>query len=123
MREKGGNRLVPGPDYRVDALKLSNQAPRVSGQGFADGNSTLHVFFVLIGVAPKHRASFLIQFCSNGLKLFYGRSISLLGNSTTTNMPASFDYFCDFIDIFDDGRGATLTSKMSERNRRNQNCT
>ncbi|GFT85866.1 hypothetical protein TNCV_3255201 [Trichonephila clavipes] len=32
MREKGGNRLVPGPDYMVDALKLSNQAPRVSGE-------------------------------------------------------------------------------------------
>ncbi|GFW97750.1 hypothetical protein TNCV_1425131 [Trichonephila clavipes] len=33
MREKkGGNRLVRGPDYMVDALKLSNQAPRVSGE-------------------------------------------------------------------------------------------
>ncbi|GFV96100.1 hypothetical protein TNCV_1870611 [Trichonephila clavipes] len=32
MREKGGNRLVQGPDYMVDALKLSNQAPRVSGE-------------------------------------------------------------------------------------------
>ncbi|GFW36357.1 uncharacterized protein TNCV_3712771 [Trichonephila clavipes] len=29
MREKGGNRLVPDPDYMVDALKLPNQAPRV----------------------------------------------------------------------------------------------
>ncbi|GFS63490.1 hypothetical protein TNCV_4610711 [Trichonephila clavipes] len=29
--EKGGNRLVPGPDYMVDALKLPKQAPRVSG--------------------------------------------------------------------------------------------
>ncbi|GFX35225.1 hypothetical protein TNCV_100321 [Trichonephila clavipes] len=32
MREKGVNRLVPGPDYMVYALKLSNQAPRVSGE-------------------------------------------------------------------------------------------
>ncbi|GFW53532.1 hypothetical protein TNCV_4814381 [Trichonephila clavipes] len=32
MREKGGNRLMPGPNYRVDALKLLNQAPRVSGE-------------------------------------------------------------------------------------------
>ncbi|GFV21310.1 hypothetical protein TNCV_4889051 [Trichonephila clavipes] len=32
MREKGGNRLVPGTDYMVDALKLFNQAPRVSGE-------------------------------------------------------------------------------------------
>ncbi|GFU98402.1 hypothetical protein TNCV_3652331 [Trichonephila clavipes] len=30
MPEKDGNHLVPGPDYMVDALKLSNQAPRVS---------------------------------------------------------------------------------------------
>ncbi|GFY17939.1 hypothetical protein TNCV_3384321 [Trichonephila clavipes] len=32
MREKGGNRLVLGQDYMVDALKLYNQAPRVSGE-------------------------------------------------------------------------------------------
>ncbi|GFU51867.1 hypothetical protein TNCV_3733751 [Trichonephila clavipes] len=32
MREKGSNCLVPGPDYMVDALKLLNQAPRVSGE-------------------------------------------------------------------------------------------
>ncbi|GFU34511.1 uncharacterized protein TNCV_1992491 [Trichonephila clavipes] len=32
MREKGGNRLVPGPDYMVDALKFSNQVPRGSGE-------------------------------------------------------------------------------------------
>ncbi|GFU25828.1 hypothetical protein TNCV_5103811 [Trichonephila clavipes] len=25
MREKGGNRFIPGPDYMVDALKLLNQ--------------------------------------------------------------------------------------------------
>ncbi|GFW43131.1 hypothetical protein TNCV_1475261 [Trichonephila clavipes] len=30
MREKGDNRLVPGPDYMVDAIKLPNQVPRVS---------------------------------------------------------------------------------------------
>ncbi|GFV26118.1 hypothetical protein TNCV_4887491 [Trichonephila clavipes] len=30
-REKGGNHLVPGLDYIVNALKLTNQAPRVSG--------------------------------------------------------------------------------------------
>ncbi|GFX17145.1 hypothetical protein TNCV_4266711 [Trichonephila clavipes] len=33
MRENGGNRrLVPGPDYMVDTLKLPNQAPRGSGE-------------------------------------------------------------------------------------------
>ncbi|GFV05446.1 hypothetical protein TNCV_226571 [Trichonephila clavipes] len=32
MREKGGNRLVPGPDFMVDALKLPNQASKGSGE-------------------------------------------------------------------------------------------
>ncbi|GFU28208.1 hypothetical protein TNCV_3762631 [Trichonephila clavipes] len=32
MREKGGTHFVPGTDYLVDALKLPNQAPRVSGK-------------------------------------------------------------------------------------------
>ncbi|GFW33414.1 hypothetical protein TNCV_2795811 [Trichonephila clavipes] len=32
MREKGGNHLVPDADYILDAIKLTNQAPRVSGE-------------------------------------------------------------------------------------------
>ncbi|GFW62190.1 hypothetical protein TNCV_1686211 [Trichonephila clavipes] len=32
MREKGVNRLVPGPDYMLDALKLPSQAPILSGE-------------------------------------------------------------------------------------------
>ncbi|GFW38032.1 hypothetical protein TNCV_834721 [Trichonephila clavipes] len=32
MREKGGNRSVPGLDYMVDALKLPNQAPGGYGE-------------------------------------------------------------------------------------------
>ncbi|GFU28233.1 hypothetical protein TNCV_3762781 [Trichonephila clavipes] len=32
MREKGGNHFVPGTDCMEDALKLPNQAPRVSGE-------------------------------------------------------------------------------------------
>ncbi|GFU73223.1 hypothetical protein TNCV_493481 [Trichonephila clavipes] len=32
MREKGVILLVSGPDYMVDALKLTNQAPRFSGE-------------------------------------------------------------------------------------------
>ncbi|GFX40918.1 hypothetical protein TNCV_2216171 [Trichonephila clavipes] len=31
MREKRGNRSVPGPNYMVYALELPNQAPRDSG--------------------------------------------------------------------------------------------
>ncbi|GFW25255.1 uncharacterized protein TNCV_5088211 [Trichonephila clavipes] len=32
MPEKGNNHLLPGLDYMVDALKLPNQAPRVSDE-------------------------------------------------------------------------------------------
>ncbi|GFV34049.1 hypothetical protein TNCV_309551 [Trichonephila clavipes] len=32
VQEKGGNHLLPGPGCMVDALKLPNQAPRVSGE-------------------------------------------------------------------------------------------
>ncbi|GFU52884.1 hypothetical protein TNCV_1142031 [Trichonephila clavipes] len=32
LREKGSNRLVPGSDYMVDALKLPNQDHRGSGE-------------------------------------------------------------------------------------------
>ncbi|GFX99415.1 hypothetical protein TNCV_3023461 [Trichonephila clavipes] len=31
MQEKGGNRFVPGPDYMMYALKLPNEALKVSG--------------------------------------------------------------------------------------------
>ncbi|GFV72865.1 hypothetical protein TNCV_1325761 [Trichonephila clavipes] len=51
MQEKGSNRLVPDSDYMVDALKLSNQAPRVSGESlhayvaWRCPNGTQHLFF------------------------------------------------------------------------------
>ncbi|GFY04373.1 hypothetical protein TNCV_4414611 [Trichonephila clavipes] len=32
MRDKGGNHLVLGPDYMVDALKIPNEAPRGYGE-------------------------------------------------------------------------------------------
>ncbi|GFV01388.1 hypothetical protein TNCV_1592481 [Trichonephila clavipes] len=37
IREKGGNRLVPDPNYMVDAVKLPEQAPRVSGESLRTG--------------------------------------------------------------------------------------
>ncbi|GFU66698.1 hypothetical protein TNCV_3111821 [Trichonephila clavipes] len=49
-REKGGNRLVPGPDYMVDVLKLPNQAPRGSGESlqkevaWSCPDGTQHIF-------------------------------------------------------------------------------
>ncbi|GFW25597.1 hypothetical protein TNCV_1308581 [Trichonephila clavipes] len=50
MREKGGNHLVPGPGYMVDALKFPNQASRVSGESLQTVvawrclNGTQHLF-------------------------------------------------------------------------------
>ncbi|GFT17904.1 hypothetical protein TNCV_4910691 [Trichonephila clavipes] len=50
-----GNRLVPGPDYMVDALKLPNQAPRASGESLLtcvawrcpDGTQHLFCWYIL----------------------------------------------------------------------------
>ncbi|GFV03509.1 hypothetical protein TNCV_5060501 [Trichonephila clavipes] len=39
MRERDDNRLMPGLDYMVDALKLPNQAPRASGKSLSCGLS------------------------------------------------------------------------------------
>ncbi|GFV81287.1 hypothetical protein TNCV_4773131 [Trichonephila clavipes] len=50
MREKDYNRLEPCPDYMVDALKLPNQAPRVSAESLQTcvawrcPNETQHFF-------------------------------------------------------------------------------
>ncbi|GFX71692.1 hypothetical protein TNCV_4131381 [Trichonephila clavipes] len=35
--------------------------------------------------------------------------VLLLRDATTTGMPVNFDYFCDFIDIFDDGSACART--------------
>ncbi|GFX86240.1 hypothetical protein TNCV_2561221 [Trichonephila clavipes] len=56
MREKGSNRLVPGPDHMVDALKLPNQAPRDFGESLQtcvpwrcpDGTQHLFCWSILI---------------------------------------------------------------------------
>ncbi|GFX06922.1 hypothetical protein TNCV_1202371 [Trichonephila clavipes] len=46
-QEKGGNRLVPGSDYIVDALKFLNQAPRVSASnGSVVDSRDLNLVFV-----------------------------------------------------------------------------
>ncbi|GFS89492.1 hypothetical protein TNCV_1809961 [Trichonephila clavipes] len=64
MREKDGKHLVPGPDYMVDALKLPNQAPRVSRESlqtclvwrFPDG--TQHFFcWSILAVSGQSLAS------------------------------------------------------------------
>ncbi|GFW15587.1 hypothetical protein TNCV_4657262 [Trichonephila clavipes] len=64
MREKGGNRLVPGSDYMVDALKLSNQAPRVFGESLQTSvawrcsDGTQHLFgWPILAVSGQSLAS------------------------------------------------------------------
>ncbi|GFV44804.1 hypothetical protein TNCV_563541 [Trichonephila clavipes] len=64
MREKGGNRLVPCPDYMVDALKLSNKAPKVSGESLQTSmawrcpDGTKHLFcWPILAVSSQSLAS------------------------------------------------------------------
>ncbi|GFW95410.1 hypothetical protein TNCV_2500901 [Trichonephila clavipes] len=102
MRGKDGNRLVPCLDYTVHVIKLSNEAPRVSG-------ASLQTCVAWRCPDGTHTSS-VGQF----------RTFLLMCDTKITNMPVKYDYLWDFIGIFDDGRGATLTSKMPEQNQRNQ---
>ncbi|GFS93224.1 hypothetical protein TNCV_1052171 [Trichonephila clavipes] len=78
MREKGGNRLVPGPDYMVDALKLLNQAPRVSDESLQTcvawrcPDGTQHIFcWPILVVSDQSLASNSPVFDSRYLKSRY----------------------------------------------------
>ena len=79
-------------------------------------------FFALTRVAPIHRASFCIQPYLNGSKRFFvqclapGQSKQCLHDSTISIILSTFST------IGLPERGASLTSKLLERNRRNQNC-
>ncbi|GFT75755.1 hypothetical protein TNCV_3125501 [Trichonephila clavipes] len=64
MREKGANRLVPGPDFMVDALKIPNQAPRVFGESLQTcvasrcHDGTPHIFcWSILAVSRQSLAS------------------------------------------------------------------
>ncbi|GFU54700.1 hypothetical protein TNCV_1037471 [Trichonephila clavipes] len=63
MREKGGNHLVSGLDYMVDALKLLNQTPRVSGQSLQKRvawrcpDGTQHLFCSILAISGQSLAS------------------------------------------------------------------
>ncbi|GFV77650.1 hypothetical protein TNCV_616701 [Trichonephila clavipes] len=79
MREKGDNRLVSGPDYMVDALKLPNQAPRSSGESlqkcvfwrFLDG--TQHLFcWPILAISSPSLASNGSVVDSRDLNLVFG---------------------------------------------------
>ncbi|GFV16922.1 hypothetical protein TNCV_4365221 [Trichonephila clavipes] len=63
MQEKGGNRLVPGLDHMVDALKLPNQVSRVSGESLQTWvawrcpDGTQHLFcWPILGVSGQSLA-------------------------------------------------------------------
>ncbi|GFW51835.1 hypothetical protein TNCV_1187671 [Trichonephila clavipes] len=79
MREKGGNHLVPGPDYMVDALKLPNQAPRVSGESLQTcvawrcSDGTQHLFcWPILAVSSQSLASRVPIVDSRYLNLVFG---------------------------------------------------
>ncbi|GFU45847.1 hypothetical protein TNCV_29351 [Trichonephila clavipes] len=79
MRNKGGDRLVPGPDYMVDALKLFNQAPRVSGKSLQTcvawccPDGTQHLFcWPVLAVSGQSLASNSSVVDSRYLNLVFG---------------------------------------------------
>ncbi|GFY01158.1 hypothetical protein TNCV_5076251 [Trichonephila clavipes] len=81
MREKGGNRLVPGLDYMVDALKLPNQAPRGSGESLQKcvawrcPDGTQHIFcWPILAISGQSLASNGSVADSRDLNLVFGRA-------------------------------------------------
>ncbi|GFU42966.1 hypothetical protein TNCV_3141101 [Trichonephila clavipes] len=69
--KKCGNRLVPSPDYMVDALKLSIQAPRVSGESLQTcvdlrcPDGTQHLFcWPILTISGQSLASNVHTLCS-----------------------------------------------------------
>ncbi|GFS58589.1 hypothetical protein TNCV_111891 [Trichonephila clavipes] len=80
IREKGGNRLVPGPDYIVDALKLLIQAPRVSGESLQTCGSwrcpdgTQHFCWPILAISSQSLASNSSVDDSRYLNLMFGHT-------------------------------------------------
>ncbi|GFU83789.1 hypothetical protein TNCV_1694591 [Trichonephila clavipes] len=81
MREKEGNRLEPGPDYMVDALKLPKQALGVSGESlqaclawrFPD--RTEHLFcWTILAISGESLASNGPVVDSRDLNLVFGHT-------------------------------------------------
>ncbi|GFU27185.1 hypothetical protein TNCV_775981 [Trichonephila clavipes] len=81
MREKGGNRLVPGPNCMVDALKLRKLAPRVSGESlqtfvawrYPDGAQNFFCWRIL-AFSRQSLASNGSVFDSTDLNLMFGHT-------------------------------------------------
>ncbi|GFV17546.1 hypothetical protein TNCV_4028761 [Trichonephila clavipes] len=81
MREKGGNPLVSGPDYKVDALKLPNQAPRYSGKSlqkcvaWSCPDRTQHLFcWPVLAISGQSLASNGLVVDSRYLNLMFGHA-------------------------------------------------
>ncbi|GFU65572.1 hypothetical protein TNCV_634951 [Trichonephila clavipes] len=81
MREKGGNRLVPGPDSKMDALKLPNQAPRGSGESpqkcgaWRCPDGTQHLFcWPIVAISGQSLASNGPVVDSRDLNLVFGHA-------------------------------------------------
>ncbi|GFS47280.1 hypothetical protein TNCV_4862551 [Trichonephila clavipes] len=81
MREKGGNGLVPGPDYMVEALKLPRQAPRVSGESLQKcaawrcPDETQHLFcWPILDISGQSLASNGPVVDSRDLNLMFGHA-------------------------------------------------
>ncbi|GFY34158.1 hypothetical protein TNCV_2504611 [Trichonephila clavipes] len=81
MQAEGGNCLVPGPDYMMDALKLPNQAPSVSGESLQtcvawrcpDGTQYLF-FWPILTVSGQSLASNGPVVDSKDLNLVFGHT-------------------------------------------------
>ncbi|GFT33117.1 hypothetical protein TNCV_1264781 [Trichonephila clavipes] len=78
---KGGIRLVPGPDYMVDALKLANQAPRGSGESLQKcvvwrcSDGTQHLFcWPILAIFSQSLASNGPVVDSRDLNLVFGHA-------------------------------------------------
>ncbi|GFX61298.1 hypothetical protein TNCV_1171371 [Trichonephila clavipes] len=81
MQEKGGNRLMPGPDYMMDALKFPKQAPRVSGESlqacmtWCCPDGTGHFFcWAILDVSSQSLASNGPVVDSRDLNLVFGHT-------------------------------------------------
>ncbi|GFY32930.1 hypothetical protein TNCV_2876791 [Trichonephila clavipes] len=81
MREKGGNRLVPGSDYIVVALKLPIHASRVSGESLLTcvvwrcPDGTPHLFYwPILAVSGQSLASNGPDDDSRDLNLVFGHT-------------------------------------------------
>ncbi|GFX96629.1 hypothetical protein TNCV_244161 [Trichonephila clavipes] len=81
MREQGGNRLVLGLDYTVDALKFSKEASRVSDESLQTcvdwrcPNETQHLFcWHILAVSGQSLASDGPVIDSRDLNLVFGHT-------------------------------------------------